>query len=83
MQIVDQIPIEAVLSDDVNRACGNQNQLRNGHENEEQKSHEMLGLPWQETVLKNKGLATIQWGPGDSVQGICICWHVWRWRVRT
>lgn len=27
MQIVDQIPIEAVLSDDVNGACGVQNQL--------------------------------------------------------
>lgn len=27
MQIVDQIPVEAVLSDDVNGACGVQNQL--------------------------------------------------------
>lgn len=28
MQIVDQIPIEAVLSDDVNGACGDQMQSR-------------------------------------------------------
>lgn len=34
MQIVDQIPIEAVLSDDVNGACGDQTQsgLKMGNE---------------------------------------------------
>lgn len=41
MQIVDQIPIEAVLSDDVNGACGVQNQLGDEHEHEEQRSHEL------------------------------------------
>lgn len=36
MQIVDQIPVEAVLSDDVNGACGDQNWLGDGYENEGQ-----------------------------------------------
>ena len=35
MQIVDQIPIEAVLSDDVNGACGVQNQLEMSVKNRE------------------------------------------------
>lgn len=43
MQIVDQVPIEAVLGDDVNGACGDQNRLGNGFESE-QISHELLYL---------------------------------------
>lgn len=54
VQIVDQIPIEAVLGDDVNRACGNRKQLRNRHKTEEQKCHEMLCLPRHERILKTR-----------------------------
>lgn len=42
MQIVDQIPIETVLSDDVNGACRDQNGLGDEYENEKQRGHELL-----------------------------------------
>lgn len=42
MQIVDQIPIETVLSDDVNGACRDQNGLGDEYENDKQRSHELL-----------------------------------------
>lgn len=44
MQIVDQIPIEAVLSDDVNGACGVQNQLEMSVKNRE--AMNLLYLQW-------------------------------------
>lgn len=71
MQIVDQIPIEAVLRDDVNRACGNRKQLSNRHKNED------MFAPTRDDS-QNEELPTIQWKSGNSVQGTCICWHVWR-----
>lgn len=76
MQIVDQIPIEAVLRDDVNWACGDQNPLGDEYENEEEKSHEWLCLQWQEMLLKNNELPSVQWNPVNSIQGTSICWHL-------
>lgn len=81
MQVVDQIPIEAVFSDDVNGAYGDQKWLGDGYENEEQISREWLYLHWQEMLLKNNEVSSIQWNPLHSIQGIDIRWHGWRYRV--
>lgn len=59
MQIVDQIPIETVLSDDVNGACGDQKQLGAGYESGGQISHELLCLHWQEMLLKHNELSSV------------------------
>lgn len=46
MQIVDQIPIEAVLSDDVNGACGVQNQLEMSMNMKNREAMNLLYLQW-------------------------------------
>lgn len=61
MQIVDQIPIEAVLSDDVNGACGVQNQLEMSMKNRE--AMNLLYLEWSKTLLKNRVLPSVELSP--------------------
>lgn len=77
VQIVDQIPIEAVLSDDVNGACGGPKPVGGEHEHEEQKSHELLPLQLSREDAPEQGTLEFPGGVKLKDPVLPCLWLMW------